>query len=77
MLNAWALSVLWGWFVVPLGVNALTVAHAFGISVVAQVLVRRQTDESENKKDFAEKVIEAPLFPLLALLFGYIAVGFM
>jgi hypothetical protein len=77
ILNAWALSVLWGWFVVPLGVNALGIAHAFGVSLVASLLVRPHRDKTTNKEEYAAEIVKVILVPLMALLFGYIAVGFM
>lgn len=39
LVTGWAVSTLWGWFVVPLGVQALSFAHAYGISTMASVFM--------------------------------------
>lgn len=33
IVNGWALSILWHWFLVPLGVSQIGVAHAMGIAM--------------------------------------------
>lgn len=33
----WALSILWGWFIVPLGIMAITPFQGAGIMIVAAV----------------------------------------
>lgn len=38
IINGWVLSVLWGWFIWPLGVKAISIPEAIGISVVVQAL---------------------------------------
>src|SRR3990167_9718246 len=36
--HAYALTILWGWFVVPLGMAPIAKAHAYGISCVVTLL---------------------------------------
>lgn len=39
ILSGSVLVLLWGWFVVPLGVKALTFPHAWGLSIVANTFL--------------------------------------
>jgi hypothetical protein len=38
LVNGWALSTLWGWFIVPLGIRGVTIAEAVGLTLVLSVL---------------------------------------
>jgi len=76
--NAWVLTILWGWFIVPLGVKALGVAHAYGFTVVTGLILgNRGVKENKDKGDWVSSVATWLLLPAVALLFGWIAVGFM
>lgn len=76
--NAWVLSILWGWFIVPLGVKSLSIAHAYGLTLVTGlILSNRGIKENKNQDDWISSVITWLLIPLVVLFFGWIAVGFM
>lgn len=76
--NAWVLTILWGWFIVPLGVKALSVAHAYGFTLVTGlILSNRGIKENKDKEEWVSSIITWLLLPLAALFFGWIAVGFM
>lgn len=76
--NAWVLTILWGWFIIPLGVKALSVAHAYGITLVTGlILSNRGVKENKDKDDWVGSILTWLLLPLVALFFGWIAVGFM
>lgn len=76
--NAWVLSILWAWFIVPLGVKSLSIAHAYGLTLVTGlILSNRGIKENKNQDDWISSVITWLLIPLVALFFGWIAVGFM
>lgn len=76
--NAWVLSILWGWFIVPLGVKSLSIAHAYGVTLVAGLfLSTRGIKENKNQDDRISSLITWLILPLVALFFGWIAVGFM
>lgn len=76
--NAWVLTILWGWFIVPLGVKALSVAHAYGFTLVTGlILSNRGVKENKDKDDWVGSILTWLLLPLVALFFGWIAVGFM
>lgn len=61
-IRGWAVSVLWGWFVVPLGVVAITWAHGYGLALVADCVVSPKRSDSEDAdvalwwKSFTAKV---------------------
>lgn len=68
MLHAFVLRYLWAWFVVPLGLPSIGMAHAYGISM----LVGLMTPYRDNKKsEWSEVVALAILRPLLCLLFAW------
>lgn len=76
--NAWVLTILWSWFIVPLGVKALSIAHAYGFTLVTGlILSNRGVKENKGKDDWVSSIITWLLLPLVALFFGWIAVGFM
>ena len=77
--NSWILSVLWGWFVVPLGIPAIGVAHAFGLFILVKLFHnRRLTRDEEVNEDFIVKQVLFNLFGgAVTLLMGWIAQGFM
>lgn len=76
--NAWVLSILWAWFVVPLGVKAIGIAHAYGITqLVSLFLSNRGLKENKSKEDWVSTITIWITIPAIALFFGWIAVGFM
>lgn len=76
VMTGWVLSVLWGWFIVPVfSVPHLSVGTAIGLSLVVDILVRQRKSSSE-KKELSDIIIEAVsyaiLSPLLVLFIGWI-----
>jgi len=83
ILNGYVLSVLWGWFIVPVfNLPTLTAVSAIGIAMVVSYLTYQynESDEDDNKS-FGEKLAKpiaiAILRPLFALFFGWIVHLFM
>ena len=81
---AFVLSILWSWFIVPLGVPAISIAHAFGLQVlVAFFKVNRKVkDKKEPRKEnyfgyFCELASICILISLTALGLGWVAVSLM
>ena len=82
IFNGYALSVLWGWFVVPtLSAPALSLVPAIGISIVVSYLTYQHHNYVEKEQSFGTQVlygtITAIIRPSLALLFGSIVHSFM
>jgi uncharacterized SAM-binding protein YcdF (DUF218 family) len=69
LLEGWVLSVMWRWFIVPLGVPALTIPAAIGVALVVGMLTHqtRNSDEIEWETLLASAFIN----PLLALVVGW------
>lgn len=71
LLRGFVLSVLWGWFVVPLGAPEIGVASALGLAITVGLFqIYRAREESEKEK----RITGAALFvsPLMSLLIGWI-----
>ena len=76
LYHAWVLATLWAWFVVPLGIAKISLAHAYGLSSISTVLLgTRGLYAPEDKRK--EAISAALLIPIFALFFGWIALGFM
>lgn len=68
--QAWAISVLWGWFIVPLGLPAIGIASAVGISVTLSAMRgRRKGPDDEGWKAIAGSALQ----PWFCLAIGWIA----
>lgn len=77
---AYVLSILWTWFVVPLGVKAISIAHAYGLTLVVSGLMSSrglELNSTKDKSSYANSLAFSIIAPAVLLLFGYVAVGFM
>lgn len=70
ILDGWVLSVLWGWFLVPLGMPTLTVPLAIGVALIASSATRQYIPDGP-KDDKIERFVWVFLAPLLSLLIGW------
>lgn len=76
--NGFVLSVLWGWFVIPLfEVPSLTIAQAVGFSMVVSFLTYQYNDsDKKEEKSLTERIVYLILLaimrPALVLVTGYI-----
>ncbi len=73
----YALSVLWGWFIVPaLGAPALSVPSAIGIAIVVSYMTHQYSKKNsvdiEGWEATAEALAFSALKPLLTLGIGWI-----
>ena len=75
--SGFTLSVLWGWFMVPLfGLPALTVAQAFGVALVVRAMHGLSSgDQNKFKGDGLDATLHLIFVPPfmcgVALLFGW------
>ena len=77
--GGFAASVLWGWFVVPLGVPEVSVLHAMGLTLALRALAgfsgKPQPDKTEDKMVALRKLGHvlgvATVAPALALAVGW------
>lgn len=76
IINGWALSVLWGWFVSPLfHLPPLSIPYAIGICLIVNHLTKQTPKENNDKKDTNERIadiIAILINPLISVLFGWI-----
>lgn len=76
ILNGWALSKLWLWFIVStFDIRALSIPQAIGLSLVIAYLAH-QHSSTEKKEEYWKQLLElfklATFKPLFALAFGAI-----
>jgi hypothetical protein len=50
ILSGFVLTQLWAWFIVPLGVPAIGIAHGIGLSLVASMLTLRTNATTVDHK---------------------------
>ena len=82
ILNGIALSIMWGWFIVPVfAAPPITVPAAIGLSIIIGYLTSDLSLKREVSEDTTEAVIKlimiSILKPLAYLGFGYVVTLFM
>lgn len=82
VLSGYVLAILWGWFVVPLGLAQIGIAHAIGICATVRLIIggvpqRPQDPKQEAIERLATSCLLMLGFPLLSWLIGWIAHSFM
>ena len=75
-LNAFALTKMWGWFIVPLGVASIGMAHAWGLTMLISWLTNHSYKTSDDQ-GLGVLVGKAIIYPLFVLLFGSLAFWMM
>lgn len=74
-------SMLWGWFITPLGIPPIGALHAAGIATVISAFLgsrglRADTQTKERTKGgtdaAAEAIVWVVLWPLVLLFFGWL-----
>lgn len=79
IINGYVLSILWVWFIVPLGLPVISVAHSIGLAMVTGWLTYQYTNKKEEDiiKTLTEFAILFIVRPLAVLGVGYIVKQFM
>ena len=81
LLNGFVLTKLWTWFMVPLGLGPIGIAHGLGLGVIATYF--KGPDFQNNDWDGLSsakvigRVLSVSLRPLFLLLFGWVFLQFM
>lgn len=79
--RGYALTVLWGWFVVPtFNLPPISIAAALGISLIVSMLTNRpdlQTKENDGWTSVMEHLAYGIALPALSLFLGWIFQMFM
>lgn len=69
---SYAMFYLWQWFVVPMGVEQISMAHTYGLAILVNLLTTRGEMKQDDRPTDYGKLIGHCLHPWIALLFGYI-----
>jgi len=82
VFGGWALSIMWGWFIVPLfGLPGLSVPYAIGLSLTLNYLIANNDTGRNKDEDKTEAAIYATIVafvkPLFILLFGWVVLQFV
>lgn len=73
LLRAWVLTVLWGWFVVPVfGVDTLRYAHAMGVLCIVSTFGPHSRIKSEYQDSLGIQIAQSIVQPLYGLLIGWL-----
>ena len=86
IMRGWVLSIMWSWFIVPLGAIALTIPMSLGVVMVVSLFTSHLANDTEstisyNGHNGKEVVIAASLkafgAPLVTLFFAWTITLFM
>ena len=79
-MHGLAIKLMWGWFMVPLGLPSIGFVHAVGLGLFTHYLTWKQVPkpESEEIKDIVyRRLITIFVYPLIVIAFGAVAHAFM
>lgn len=88
-VRTWVFKTLWLWFLVPLGVMEISLAHAFGLIMLFSFLWGRRKDMETPKEDIEtlakkfnfeetlEQLLTSLFISLFALGMGWVVTLFM
>lgn len=83
VLRGWAISTLWGWFLVPIGAPAIGINTAIGIAVIIGLFTHHlvhdvvKIGDKRSAADLFSTVVSRTVgAPLMALLVGWIVLLF-
>lgn len=68
---AFVAATVWGWFIVPLGVPPIGKAHAWGLSIFAEMFLFSLKRNSADSP--IQAVLQGAFVGLVCLSFGWIA----
>jgi|GEM_PF-3051235 hypothetical protein len=74
--SGWILKTMWAWFIVPLGVMPLSIAHAIGVDSLLTIYRFRYRKRDDNE-DWYIPVVGAVFGNLILLAIGALAHLFM
>lgn len=86
VLNGWALSTIWNWFIPPVfGLTTLTIGKAIGVSMVFELFTgtnrlakasQSRTDDKSYTETFIESLISVILTPVMSVGFAWLVLQF-
>jgi hypothetical protein len=80
--SGYALTVLWGWFIVPaFDLAQIAITTAIGINVIITLLTVKLMDNAKQEKEYGELLFEgfikSLIIPAMSLLTGWVVTLFM
>lgn len=76
LLSGFTIKTLWGWYIIPLGVSAITLVHAIGIDTLVSFIFTVSAPTSDQKP-YWYKYIHTISNILATLLVGWVFQFFM
>lgn len=78
-IGAFIFSIMWGWFVVPLGLPTLSIAHAIGILSMLIFLTTKVDDADDDLETLAEVIEDGKRNLLFTSVTGamFLGIGFV
>jgi hypothetical protein len=82
LINGLVIKVMWGWFLVPLGLPVIGYANAIGLGFLVRYLTWQQSTatpskDEDNKEVQVRRLMIAFIYPFIVLGVGFIAHLFM
>lgn len=79
LYQGWALSLLWNWFIAPLGIAKISVIHGYGITLVGGLLkgYSRKCGGERSKEDALNDLVAALSAPIIIVGCAYVAKLFL
>ena len=85
IFRGWVLTILWDWFIVPLGVPHIGIATALGIVIIVNMLTqhldtkpeKKYTDDASLLELLVQAFAKSFLSPLVTLALGAIISSFI
>lgn len=78
ILNGWVLSIIWGWFIVPVfAVSPLGTAQALGVTIAARLVTNTDKYVKKEPLGVPEAVFISIATPFMALGFSWIVLQFL
>lgn len=73
ILEGFLFSIYWKWFIVPLGVMPISVAHGVGLSVMLASLRVKVDGEKKSDKENIVKVLASLAAAIMIFCFAFVA----
>ena len=78
LVHGFVLKLMWAWFLIPLGLPALGLAHACGLGLLARYLTWQRMPKSEDDEDANMRRLALNfIYPCIILSLGAIIHSFM
>lgn len=78
--KGWAISILWKWFLVPLGLNPISIVLAIGVGLIISFLTYQYDFVSHNKEPreiLVEATVGSYVLTTIFLVLGFVVSLFL